>query len=102
MKDFLNKYMNFIFLGFAIIVLFKSCGDSREYKKIDDQLQQVNSELDSIKSHTYSKEEWDVRMEIVGLKSEKRMIQSTSRKMIDVQRQNTIEEEIIRLEKELK
>ena len=37
-------------------------------------------------------------MQVEGLKSEKRMIQGTDRKMLDVQRQNQIEKEIKELE----
>jgi hypothetical protein len=39
-------------------------------------------------------------MKIEGLKSEKRMIQATDRKMLDVQRQTQIESEINKLEKQ--
>jgi hypothetical protein len=38
-------------------------------------------------------------LQIEGLKAEKRMIQSTDRKMMDVQRQSAIDEEIKSLEK---
>ena len=38
-------------------------------------------------------------LKIEGLKSEKRMIQATDRKMLDVQRQNEIEKEIQSLQK---
>ena len=40
-----------------------------------------------------------VDLEIEGLKSEKRMIQATDRKIFDVNRQNQIEQEIKKLEK---
>jgi hypothetical protein len=38
-------------------------------------------------------------LQIEGLKVEKRMIQATDRKMLDVQRQNVIEKEIEKLSK---
>mgnify|MGYP000892579137 CR=1 FL=1 len=38
-------------------------------------------------------------LQIEGLKSEKRMIQATDRKILDVQRQTQIEQEIKKLEK---
>jgi hypothetical protein len=37
-------------------------------------------------------------LQIEGLKSEKRMIQATDRKMLDVQRQNEIEKELTKLQ----
>ena len=39
-------------------------------------------------------------LKIEGLKSEKRMIQATDRKILDVQRQNEIEKEINKIENE--
>ena len=41
-------------------------------------------------------------MKIEGLRSEKRMIQATDRKMLDVQRQTQIDEEIKKLEETIK
>ena len=38
-------------------------------------------------------------LKIEGLKAEKRMIQATDRKMLDVQRQTAIDEELKKLEK---
>jgi hypothetical protein len=43
----------------------------------------------------------NIVLQIEGLKSEKRMIQATDRKMLDVQRQTKIDEEITTLTKEL-
>ena len=57
----------------------------------------MRKEIESIKDSTYTKEEMDVRLRIEGLKSEKRMIQATDRKLLDVQRQTQIEEEIKKL-----
>lgn len=90
MKNFIQKNFTVIVLVIAIISLFKGCGDSRELAKI-------RKEISSIKDSTYTKTEMDIKLTIMGLESEKRMIQATDRKLLDVQRQSQIEDEIKRL-----
>ena len=43
---------------------------------------------------TYTKQEMNVELIIMGLESEKRMIQATDRKLLDVHRQTQIDQEI--------
>ena len=90
MKKFIQTNFTIIVLVISILSLFKSCGDSRE-------LSNIKKEIKSIKDSTYTKTELDVQLKISGLESEKRMIQSTDRKMLDVQRQTQIDEEIKQL-----
>jgi hypothetical protein len=87
MKNFIEKNFTIIVLVIALLGLFKSCGDGRELVKI-------RKEIDAIKDSTYTKSELDKELKIMGLESEKRMIQATDRKLLDVQRQTQIEEEI--------
>jgi uncharacterized membrane protein (DUF106 family) len=87
MKNFIQKNFTIIVLVIALLGLFKSCGDSRELSKI-------RKEIQSIKDSTYTKKELNKELKIMGLESEKRMIQATDRKLLDVQRQSQIEEEI--------
>ena len=63
----------------------KSCGVDREVTKIKKQL----TTLDSLATKK--------DLEIEGLKAEKRMIQATDRKMLDVQRQSEIDAELKKL-----
>jgi hypothetical protein len=63
---------------------------------------EIRKEIESIKDSTYTKEELNVILKIEGLKSEKRMIQSTDRKILDVNRQTQIDDEINRLENSIK
>ncbi len=95
MKNFIEKNFTVIVLVIALLGFFKSCGDGRELSK-------MRKEIESIKDSTYTKEEMDVRLKIEGLKSEKRMIQSTDRRILDVNRQTQIDEEINKLEKSIK
>ena len=87
MKKFIQNNFTVIVLIIAVLSLFKSCGDSRELSK-------MRKEVESIKDSTYSKSELDRELKIMGLESEKRMIQATDRKLLDVQRQTQIENEI--------
>ena len=87
MKNFIQKNFIVIVLVLTIISFFKSCGDSRELTK-------MRKEIESIKDSTYTKTELNKELKIMGLESEKRMIQATDRKLLDVQRQSQIEEEI--------
>jgi hypothetical protein len=54
----------------------------------------MRKEIESIKDSTYTKTELNKELKIMGLESEKRMIQATDIKLLDVQRQSQIEEEI--------
>lgn len=87
MKKFIQNNFTVIVLVIAVLSLFKSCGDSRELSK-------MRKEVESIKDSTYTKSELDRELKIMGLESEKRMIQATDRKLLDVQRQTQIENEI--------
>jgi len=90
MKNFIQKNFTIIVLVIALIGLLKSCGDGKEIAK-------MRKEIESIKDSTYTKNELNIELKIMGLESEKRMIQATDRKLLDVQRQTQIEEEIKKL-----
>jgi hypothetical protein len=90
MKNFIKNNFTIIVLVISLLTLFKSCGDSRELSK-------MRKEIETIKDSTYTKTELDVELKVMGLESEKRMIQATDRKLLDVQRQTQIEDEIKKL-----
>jgi uncharacterized membrane protein (DUF106 family) len=92
MKKFLENNFTVIVLAIALLTFFKGCSDSRELSK-------VRKEISAIKDSTYTKQELNVELKIMGLEAEKRMIQATDRKMLDVQRQTQIDEEIKKLRK---
>jgi hypothetical protein len=95
MKQFLEKNFTGIVLGFLILFWIRSCSQSQDISKMTRELQYINDS-------TYNKQELDIRLQIEGLKAEKRMIQATDRKMLDVQRQNEIDNELKVLEGKLK
>jgi hypothetical protein len=75
MKKFVEKNFVIIVLVIALLSFFKGCGDGRELAKI-------RKEVEAIKDSTYTKQELNVELQIMGLESEKRMIQATDRKFL--------------------
>ena len=90
MKKFIENNFVIIVLVITLLGFFKSCGDSRDLTK-------MRQEIESIKDSTYTKQELDIELQISGLEAEKRMIQATDRKLLDVRRQTEIEEQIKKL-----
>ena len=90
MKNFIQKNFTTIVLVITLLYFFKGCGDGRELSKI-------RKEIQIIKDSTYTKQEMNVELIIMGLESEKRMIQATDRKLLDVHRQTQIDQEIKKL-----
>jgi predicted Holliday junction resolvase-like endonuclease len=90
MKKFIENNFVIIVLVITLLGFFKSCGDSRELTK-------MRQEIESIKDSTYTKQELYIELQISGLEAEKRMIQATDRKLLDVRRQTEIEEQIKKL-----
>ena len=77
----------------VIVVFLKTCSTNGRIDKVNKEITSVNQSVDSL-SVVLKKE-----IKIEGLKSEKRMIQATDRKMMDVNRQTEIDKEISELEK---
>jgi hypothetical protein len=94
MKKFVENNFIVIVLVIAVLTFLKGCGDGRELSK-------MRKEIETIKDSTYTKEELNLRLQIEGLKTEKRMIQSTDRKILDVTRQTEIDNELKSLESKL-
>ena len=92
MKKYIQENFTMIVFVIAVLSLLKSCGDGRELSKI-------KREITAIKDSTYTKQELQSELKIMGLEAEKIMIQATDRKILYVQRQTQIEEEIKKLKK---
>lgn len=86
----LKKYQQQILLVLFVLLLFRSCGTGSELTKLRKEVETQREILMSLPTTK------DIQIE--GLKSEKRMIQATDRKLLDVRRQTEIEEEIKKLE----
>jgi hypothetical protein len=87
----LKKYQQQILLILFVLLFFRSCGTGSELTKLRKELEAQRTLLNELPTRT------DVQIE--GLKVEKRMIQATDRKLIDVRRQTEIENLINELEK---
>ena len=84
-EQFLQKQGLKVVIFLLVLTYMKSCGVDREVTKVKKQL----TTLDSLATKR--------DLEIEGLKAEKRMIQATDRKMLDVQRQSDIDVELKKL-----
>ena len=84
MKKFVENNFTVIVLVIALLTFFKGCSDTREISKVRKEMSDLENRMST-------------KMKIEGLRSEKRMIQATDRKLLDVRRQTEIEEEIKKL-----
>jgi len=91
LDDFLSKHGVKIILILLILTYFKSCGTRSELNKLKKEFK---SQQETIQNLPSKKD-----LQIEGLKSEKRMIQSVDRKILDVNRQSEIDKEIEKLQK---
>jgi hypothetical protein len=86
----LKKYQQQILLVLFVLLFFRSCGAGSELTKLRKELEAQRTLLNELPTRT------DVQIE--GLRVEKRMIQATDRKLLDVRRQTEIENLINELE----
>ncbi len=80
-----------------LLVVLNTCTGSMSKKRFEKK---VMSEFDSLKTEIkVLKQELQKEIKVEGLKVEKRMIQSTDRKILDVNRQAEIDKELQQLGK---
>jgi len=77
----------------VLVIFLKTCSTNGKVEKVQKTIIETNIKVDSLSL------ELQKQIEIEGLKSEKRMIQSTDRKIMDVNRQTEIDKEISQLDK---
>ena len=91
--DFLNKYGIAMMTPLVLLMFLKTCSTNGRIERVSDDVKMTTDKLDSLHNQIVNE------IKIEGLKSEKRMIQSTDRKMLDVTRQAEIDKEIDALSK---
>jgi hypothetical protein len=91
-RNFLKEYGMLIIVPLVIIMFFKTCSTSRN-AEMSYELNKI-----AIDSNAKAIREINKTIKIEGLKTENRFIQSTDRKILDVNRQSDIEKEINKLE----
>lgn len=94
---FLADHATKIIIVFLILIYFKSCAVDSEVTKVKKELRATQVEIQAI-DQLIDRLPTRFDMQIEALKAEKRMIQATDRKILDVQRQNQIEKEILELQ----
>ena len=92
-NELIDKHYRKVFLVLLVLIFFNTCGNPN--RVTNKRVETLSTKIDSLRSTTVTKRD----LQIEGLKSEKRMIQATDRRMLDVQRQTAIEKEINELEK---
>lgn len=97
LDTFLDLHGKKVIIILLVLTYFKSCGIDSELTKVKKELKLEQTQVSEIKT-LIELLPTSTDMQIEGLRSEKRMIQGTDRKMLDVQRQNQIEKEIKVLE----
>jgi len=90
-----NFKMAFFTAVFLMGFINMCSSDKKSINKLQRSIDSLKIEL----AKRPTSEQLDKSLRIEGLKSEKRMIQATERKMLDVQRQTEIDNEISQLEK---
>ena len=98
MEKILNNpvFRSGFFASMFLMSFINMCSsDKKSINKLQKSVDSLQVELDKRPTHA----EIEKSLRIEGLKSEKRMIQATDRKMLDVQRQTEIDNEISQLEK---
>lgn len=95
-ENFLNKHFQKLVAVFLILIFVQTCGD--DAKPLRKRVETLSAKIDSLDQKAVSKKD----LQIEGLKVEKRLIQATDRKLMDVNRQFEIEKEIESLQKNKK
>lgn len=91
-EQILNKHFTKIVLVMLVLLFMRTCNS--DVRSLNKRIDKISNKVDSLEMIIVTHE--DLRLE--GLRAEKRMIQSTDRKMLDVTRQSEIDEEINALE----
>jgi hypothetical protein len=84
--NFIDAWGVRIMFFLVIIVFFKTCTTNTKVQNVNDSVDTLSVKLRK-------------EIKIEGLKSEKRAIQASDRKILDVNRQTEIDQEISKLEK---
>jgi len=94
-KEFINQWQNVILVTLFIFLFLGQCSTNRTIDKMKKDNLHLTSNIDSLKGMIESYTPITRKdLKIEGLQSEKRMIQSIDRRLLDVNRQSEIDREI--------
>jgi hypothetical protein len=88
---FIENNKNSIIIILILFILVNSCNNNNKINK-------MSQNLDSLNNKTVSLKQLNKIVVLEGLKNEKRMIQSTDRKILDLNREKEIDKEIKNIE----
>ena len=100
LNEFIEKNFQKIALFVMLVIFFNTCGNPT--KVVGKRIDSLGYKIDSLSEVIVTLQKNSVNhndLKIEGLKSEKRMIQSTDRKILDVNRQSEIDKEISNLDR---
>ena len=97
--EFLTKHWTKLVLILLITIFVNTSGNpnktvNKRIYSLSVKVDSLTTEINTIKASTLTKTD----LQIEGLKVEKRMIQSTDRRILDVNRQSEIDQELKKLE----
>ena len=102
MKQEQKEIVTFAIVLLALVIFLQTCGVKSGLRDNEDaviqQIEAIHTRLDSLDQKVGNLPTF-TDLEVEGLRSEHRMIQSTDRKKMDLERQNVIEERIKALTK---
>jgi hypothetical protein len=99
-KELFKNNADYIVFVLVLIMFLKTCKTNGKIENVDKKLNTTNQKVDSLNNNLNNlNKDLQKEIKLEGLKSEKRMIQSTDRKILDVNRQSEIDKEITNLEK---
>lgn len=87
-NDFISKHYQKIVFILLFAIFLNTCGNPN--KQLTKKVETLSNKIDSLEMISVTKKD----LVIEGLKVEKRMIQSTDRKILDVNRQSQIDKEL--------
>ncbi len=87
-EEFIVKHYQKLVLLLLVVILFNTCGNPN--KQLNKKVEILSTKIDSLEMVSVTKKD----LTIEGLKVEKRLIQSTDRKILDVNRQSEIDKEL--------
>jgi len=87
-NEFIVQHYQKIMLLLTVVIFVNTCGNPN--KQLTKKVESLSNKIDSLEMVTLTKKD----LTIEGLKVEKRMIQSTDRKILDVNRQSQIDKEL--------
>jgi PBP1b-binding outer membrane lipoprotein LpoB len=97
--SFIEKHYQKLAFIFILAIFFNTC--SNPNKVVNKRIDRLSNKIDSLSGEIIILKNGSINakdLQIEGLKTEKRMIQSTDRKILDVTRQAEIDRELKKLE----